>query len=79
MNSVLTMTQRKNPTMNGSSSNGHGAMINALRKLYDPVLEEPVPDFLIRIAAMTRDEAQTNLAQREGDTKADKPDGDDKL
>lgn len=82
MNSVLTMTQRKNPSLNGSS-NGHGAMINALRKLYDPVLEEPVPDFLIRIASMTRDEAQTDLAKREGDTKADgaakagKPEGDE--
>lgn len=80
MNSVLTMTQRKNPNLNGS---GHGAMINALRKLYDPVLEEPVPDFLIRIASMTRDEAQTDLAKREGDTKSDgaakasKPEGDE--
>jgi hypothetical protein len=76
MNSVLTMTQRKNPNLTGASGNGHdshghGAMINALRKLYDPVLEEPVPDFLIRIASMTRDEAEKDLAKREGDTKAD--------
>ena len=85
MNSVLTMTQRKNPTLNGSAGNGHGgnghgAMINALRKLYDPVLEEPVPDVLLRIAAMTREEAQMGLAKREGSAtaegavEADKPD-----
>jgi len=82
------MTQRKNPNLNGSGGNGHdnghGAMINALRKLYDPVLEEPVPDFLLRIASMTPDEAQMGLAKREGDSqaegaaKADKPKSDPK-
>lgn len=71
MNSAQTMTQRKNPNLNGSAgnghgSNGHGAMINALRKLYDPVLEEPVPDVLLRIASMTREDAQKGLAKREG-------------
>lgn len=75
MNSVLTMTQRKNPNLNGSAGNGHGnghgAMINALRKLYDPVLEEPVPDLLLRAASMTRDEAQMGLAEQDGDSQAD--------
>lgn len=80
MNSLLTMTQRKNPNLNGSTgsngngsaaSNGHGAMINALRRLYDPVLEETVPDSLIRIASMTREEAQADLAKREGNAKTD--------
>ncbi len=76
MNSAQTMTQRKNPNLNGSAgnghgSNGHGAMINALRKLYDPVLEEPVPDDLLRIASMTREDAQKGLAKREGKTTAE--------
>lgn len=61
MNSALMTTEPKN-AMNGSSNgnsngNGHGAVINALRKLYDPVLEEPIPDFLLQAAAMTREEA----------------------
>jgi hypothetical protein len=89
MNSVLTMTQRKNPNLNGSGGNGHGsdhgAMINALRKLYDPTLEEPVPEFLLRAASMTRDEAQRVLAKREDDAQgqtaatADKRDSDPQL
>lgn len=84
MNSAQTMTQRKNSNLNGSAGNGHGAMINALRKLYDPVLEESVPDVLLRIASMTREEAQKGLAKREGkataegNAEADKPESDAK-
>lgn len=65
MNSALMMTERKNPSLNGSSGNSQGAMINALRKLYDPVLEEPIPDFLIRAASMTREEAQASMPKSE--------------
>ena len=72
MNSALMMTERKNTSLNGASNgNGNGAMINALRKLYDPVLEEPIPDFLIRVASMTREEAQAGMPQ--GETALDAP------
>jgi hypothetical protein len=69
MNSALMMTEPKN-AMNGSSNgdgkgNGHGAVINALRKLYDPVLEEPIPDFLLHAAAMTREEALARSGEAE--------------
>lgn len=64
MNSALMMTERKIPSLNGQSS-GEGAMMNALRKLYDPVLEEPVPEFLIRVASMSREEAAAAVAARE--------------
>ncbi|MFN4283532.1 MAG: hypothetical protein ACK4NA_12920 [Alphaproteobacteria bacterium] len=58
------MTERKTPSLNGQSG-GQGAVINALRKLYDPVLEEPVPDFLIRVASMSREEAAAAVAARD--------------
>ncbi len=80
MNSALMMTERKNPSLNGASNGkgSQGAMINALRKLYDPVLEEPIPDFLLRAASMTREEAQANLPTNDGSDAASSPSGEQK-
>lgn len=66
MNSALMMTERKIPGRNGNGVDSHGAVINALRRLYDPVLEEPIPEALLRAVTMTREEANAAL---EGDDK----------
>ncbi len=73
MNSALMMTERKTPSLNGSVGAQNG-VVNALRRLYDPVLEEPVPDFLLRAASMTRDEAAAAVAARDAEsTEESKP------
>ena len=81
MNSALMMTERKTSSLNGASNgngNGQGAMINALRKLYDPVLEEPIPEFLLRAASMSRAEAQAGLPKSDASETATAPNGEDK-
>lgn len=72
MNSALMMTERKSPSLNGSVGAQNG-VVNALRRMYDPVLEEPVPDFLIRAASMTRDEAAAAVAARDSEEEDAKP------
>lgn len=66
MNSALMMTERKSPSLNGSAGAQNG-VVNALRRLYDPVLEEPVPDFLLRAASMTPEEAAAAVAARDAE------------
>ncbi|HEY4135111.1 MAG TPA: hypothetical protein VGO34_07830 [Alphaproteobacteria bacterium] len=58
------MTQRKNPNVHGTP--GSGGVMNAIRKLYDPVLDEPIPQFLLDAASMSRQEAAAASAKKDG-------------